>query len=262
MLNAKNADKFRLYEKSVQTPLNEVDFISNTFKRIRGRAALSLREDFCGTAVLACEWAKSHGDRTALGIDLEPKVLAWCRANHFPRIGAASQRVDLRLANVMAPAKERVDAICAYNYSYFIFKTRPEMLAYFAATFKGLKNDGVLFLDLFGGSTSQQVSLEERGMRDFRYIWEQAEFNPIDNHFRAHIHFKFKDNSMMKRAFTYDWRLWQIPELRELLAEAGYKKSTVYWEDTTKDGRAAGTFRPRTTVENDPGWNSYIVAER
>ena len=34
----------------------------------------------------------------------------------------------------------------------------------------------------------------------------------------------------MDNAFTYEWRLWAIPEVLEMLKEAGYAKSRVYWE--------------------------------
>ncbi len=43
----------------------------------------------------------------------------------------------------------------------------------------------------------------------------------------CHIDFKFEDGSVQKRAFSYDWRLWILPEIREVLAEAGFRRSTV-----------------------------------
>ena len=51
-----------------------------------------------------------------------------------------------------------------------------------------------------------------------------------------HIHFEFTNGSRLKRAFTYEWRLWTLPEIRELLGEAGFSRSTVYWEDRDADG--------------------------
>ncbi len=55
---AEMADIHELYEESVQNVENEVSFLSTTFQDRKGRAAHLFREDFCGTASLACEWVK------------------------------------------------------------------------------------------------------------------------------------------------------------------------------------------------------------
>ena len=44
--------------------------------------------------------------------------------------------------------------------------------------------------------------------------------NPITHATTCHIHFKFPDGSKLKKAFTYEWRLWTAPEIRELLLVA------------------------------------------
>ena len=65
------APRFDMYERSVQSPHEDVSFMVNKFRELRGREALSLREDFCGTA-LVCAVFVSQGDprRTAIGVDL------------------------------------------------------------------------------------------------------------------------------------------------------------------------------------------------
>ena len=78
----------------------------------------------------------------------------------------------------------------------------------------------------------------------------------------CHIHFKFPDGSKIKRAFTYDWRLWTLPELRELLIEAGFAKVRVYWEGDDGDGGGNGEFKEHATGEPDLAWIAYIVAEK
>ena len=50
---AERADRHELYEESVQNVEEECQFVTNRFREIRGRAALSFREDFCGTASAA-----------------------------------------------------------------------------------------------------------------------------------------------------------------------------------------------------------------
>jgi hypothetical protein len=95
----------------------------------------------------------------------------------------------------------------------------------------------------------------------FTYIWDQAVFNPIDHHSLNHIHFRFPDGSKMNKAFTYDWRLWTLPEVRELLSEAGFKNVTIYWEGDG-DGDGDGVFRPKKVVDNQAAWIAYVAAER
>jgi hypothetical protein len=66
----------------------------------------------------------------------------------------------------------------------------------------------------------------------------------------------------MKKAFTYVWRLWTLPEILEMLTETGFKNSTVYWEGTDEDGDGDGVFTPEEKGEADAGWIAYLVAEK
>jgi hypothetical protein len=47
-----------------------------------------------------------------------------------------------------------------------------------------------------------------------------------------------------------------------LLAEAGFSKSTVYWEGDDDDGGGNGEFSPEAKGEADLAWIAYIVAEK
>jgi len=66
----------------------------------------------------------------------------------------------------------------------------------------------------------------------------------------------------MKKAFTYEWRLWTAPEILEVLAEAGFTKSKIYWEGSDEDGDGNGVFTPEDKGEADLAWIAYIVAEK
>jgi hypothetical protein len=77
------------------------------------------------------------------------------------------------------------------------------------------------------------------------------------------IHYRFPDGSRIDDAFTYRWRLWTLPELRELLSEAGFRDVTVYWEGTDEEkNEGNGVYEPAEVGEADPGWVCYIVAQR
>ena len=259
-LTKKTADKYVLYQKSVQDPRFEVDLASRFFKRRVGRKPLTLREDFCGTALLCATWVESHASRTATGVDLDPTVLSWGREHNVVPLGDAAGRVTLIEGDVRDVRQERHDVVMALNYSYFCFKQRDALRGYFESVKAHLVDDGLFFLDLFGGWEAQQVLTEKRKLREFRYVWDQRKFNPVTADLLAYIHFKFDDGTKLKRAFTYDWRLWTIPELSELLAEAGFGHVEVLWEDEEEDRKGNDHFRPRFRVQNDPGWNAYLMA--
>ncbi|MBN1378476.1 MAG: class I SAM-dependent methyltransferase [Gammaproteobacteria bacterium] len=261
---AATADRHVLYEASVQNVEFETDFVQDTFKAIRGRDARSMREDFCGTANSACEWVRRHEDNTAIGVDLDADVLEWGRQHHIAKLKPEqATRVSLLNQNVLEVDVKPVDAVLAMNFSYWCFKTRPLLREYFAKVRAALNDGGIFFLDAFGGYEAYEEMEEETEQDGFSYIWDQAEYDPLSGHMRAHIHFLFDDGSEMREAFTYDWRLWSMPELRELLAEAGFKKVTVYsqgWDDEKDE--ETDEFYPVEKLDADAGWVVYIVAEK
>ncbi len=264
---AKIADRHRLYELAVQDAEAEVAFVDRTFRRLRGRPAETLREDFCGTAAVCGEWVQTRRSRHAWGVDLNLEVLDWGRRNNLARLDPAqAQRVTLLHDDVLKVRTEPVDVLLAMNFSYWTFKDRATLRRYFHRARDALVGDGVLFLDAFGGydafrELEEPREIDEAGWR-FTYIWDQARFDPIGNHLICHIHFAFPDRSRIDAAFTYDWRLWTLPELRDLLEEAGFSTVTVYWQGFDRDGEPSGRFRAATKGEADAGWIVYITAQK
>ncbi|MDX1480722.1 MAG: class I SAM-dependent methyltransferase [Woeseiaceae bacterium] len=260
---ADEADIHELYEISVQNVEHEVEFMQETFGELRNRTAYSMREDFCGTASLACEWVRQGDGFSAIGVDIDPSVLDWGRENRVGRLPAARQAaVRLIESDVMTVDTPQQDIICAFNFSYWIFDTREKMLSYFRTVRDSLKDDGVFFVDMFGGSESMEETKEKTKHDGFTYVWHQAVFHPLTHFMRCYIHFKFPDGSKIKKAFRYEWRLWTAPELIEMLKEAGFRKATVYWEGEDEDGEGNGEFSPEDKGEADYAWIAYIVAEK
>ena len=264
---ADSADRHRLYELAVQCAEAEVDFVADTFKQLRKRPMRALREDFCGTANVCCEWVSRDSKNTAVGVDLDGEVLAWGREHRLaPLSDKQRARVALIQDNVLSAKTQPVDALLAMNFSYWLFKDRKDLLAYFKKARRNLVDDGIMFLDAYGGYDSFREVDEEREIDDdaegFTYIWDQASFNPINNNLVCHIHFAFPDGSEMNEAFTYDWRLYTLPEIRDLLEEAGFSKVTIYWQGWDDDGEASGEFYPAEDADADAGWICYIVAEK
>lgn len=260
---AELADRHDLYQKSVQCPEAEIDFVDEQFEKIRGRKAEILREDFCGTAYTACEWIKRRKTNRAYAVDLDSEVLNWGRENNVKSLSKEQQgRISLMQANVQDVVTPSVDVVLAMNFSYWILLTRKNTLDYFKRIHTILEDDGIFFLDCFGGYEAPQELKEKRKLDGFTFIWHQSSFHPVTNEMKCYIHFKFPDKSRLKKAFSYHWRLWTLPEIREMLDESGFKNVIIHWEQTDEDGEGNGEFKPVTKGHADPGWITYIVAEK
>jgi hypothetical protein len=267
-------DRHAFYEVAVQGPDWDLDFIERAYRARNGREPVLFREDFCSTAALATAWAQRGPDRRAWGVDLDPEPLAWARRHRLAHVREAASRVRLLRSDVRRPQKPRVHVACALNFSWWVFHRRADLLAYLRAARAGLLAGGVLVLNAFGGARAERPLSERTRKRasnapdgtpvpPFTYVWQQARFNAVDRNLLAHIHFEFADAPRMARAFTYDWRMWTLPELREAVLEAGFRDLDVYTESWDAARRThTGTLVRRTTLDNDDCWIAYCVAQR
>jgi SAM-dependent methyltransferase len=264
-------DPYALYEAAVQSADHDLDFMERVYRSRRGCSFRLLREDFCATALLAGHWVARRPGNRAWGVDLDPRPLAWCRRHRLPALREAARRLVLLRRDVRLVRAPRVDVVAALNFSYWVFKRRSELLAYFRAARRSLKPGGIFVTNAFGGTEAMAEMVERRRIAAgravdgsptgrFTYLWEHASFNPIDHHILCHIHFRFPDGTQMKRAFTYDWRLWTLPEIQDAMLEAGFGRAEVYvegWDD--RRNKADGVYRLRKRFTNQEGWLAYCV---
>lgn len=257
------ADKFKLYEESVQFPEHDVDFFIQAYSEARKAKPCTLREDFCGTFAVSCQWVKSDKKRTAIGVDLCPTTLQWGRDNNLSKLDAEQQeRVTLKEQDVRQKNGPPVDILAAQNFSFWVFKTRQEVIDYFKIALSNLAEHGIMVIDMMGGAECRTEGLTHKqtireGKDGFKYQWKQISFNPINSDARFSISFLFPDGSRLNDAFVYDFRLWTIVEVREMLVEAGFSMTHVYWAvDLDHDG----AWQRREQAPSDASWTCYLVA--
>lgn len=258
-------DKYQYYLKSVQSPENDVQFIRKTFQELKGKAPISFAEDFCGTFMLCCEWVKLQRQHQAVGVDLDLEPLEYGKTHHLSKLKDEQRsRMSIRQGNVLDPELPESQIIAAMNFSYFLFKQRSKLKEYFLRSFHRLSKDGIFLIDAFGGPLCHEPNEEETVHEDegFSYFWDQDFFDPVNNHAIYHIHFKRKGEKKREKVFSYDWRMWSIPELRDLLEEVGFEKVHVYWEGTNKKGEGNGVFKRVLEGEPCEAWVCYLVAEK
>ncbi len=265
-------DRHLLYEAAVQSPEADLEFFDEVFRSIHGRGFTRFREDFCGTAALSTTFVKQSGTHRALCVDLDQPTLDWGRDHYLSTLKPEQrERIEMRCADVRDVETPKSELTCALNFSYGVFKTRGELRKYFESARRGLEPGGVFVIDAFGGTEAMDemeedrevaasTSIGGREMPDFVYVWEQATFNIVDHHMSCRIHFELEDGTRIDDAFRYDWRVWTLPELIELMREAGFEDAGAYlegWDDEEDDGD--GEFVRRDSLDNQEGWVGYVV---
>lgn len=255
-------DKYELYRKAVQSAENDVVFIRDTYKELKGKSPRVFREDFCGTFALSNEWIKLNPRHESIGIDLDPEPMAYGRQHYLSKLKPDQQRrMKLLEGNVLDPSLPKADIIAAMNFSYFCFKQRDVLKKYFANALKTLNKDGIFLVDIFGGSQCYDAIEDTIKHEGFTYYWDQTNFDPVTNEALFHIHFRV-GGKKIEQVFTYDWRLWSISEIRDIMLEVGFRKTHIYWEGTAKDGSGDGNFTRVDHGESCESWIAYIVGEK
>jgi SAM-dependent methyltransferase len=165
----------------------------------------------------------------AIGVDMDPEPLRRLKGIRNVRPVCA----DVLACNLKA------DVISATNFPIGYWHTRRELVKYLKLTRRRLNPGGVFVCDTYGGSTAFVPGSTVRdfwlpdGMR-VRYTWQQKEADPISGLVTDVIHFRgFRESELVldiPDAFTYRWRLWSLPELREAMIEAGFRRIDVYAE--------------------------------
>ena len=253
-------DKYFYYKKSVQSPKEDIQFFKRVYIHHFKKSARIFREDFCGTFYVGYHWVKSHSQNQAIVIDSDKQPIEYGKKHHFMKLNASQQsRLTIINKNVMDKNLPQAEIITVSNFSYFVLKQRALILKYFKNIKKSLFKQGLFIIDALGGPDCEAPYEEKVEHDGFDYYWDQDSFDPINNSAQFYIHFKRKGEKKQKRVFSYDWRMWSLPELRDILQEAGFSKVDVYWEQSDKKGEGTGVFKKAKKGEVCDTWIAYLV---
>lgn len=263
----KNYSKYALYEASVQSAKEHIDWLVKIFHEMRGRYPSVLREDFCGTFLQAVEWVKRNRNNIAIGVDLDSEPLRYGKRVHQKGLTTEQKkRVELKNADVTTVKTKPADIILAGNFSFYTLRSRDLLVRYLKNCYRSLKPGGFVFLEMAGGPGMIEKIKERRSVRGdgkttpkkMQYVWDQKEFDPIQNRGQYAIHFYFPNGKKLRDVFTYDWRVWSIPEVRDAMRDAGFEQSVVFWEQESK-GEGTGEYLPMNTGDNAYSWVGYVL---
>jgi SAM-dependent methyltransferase len=266
--------KYLIYEHSVQSPQWQVDYLPQFHVALTGKKPFRMREDFSGTGKIATEWVKRSSKNIAVGLDFDTEVLRYAKTVNQASLTAQQQKRvqfyqrDVRQGSRATDVVKKFDWIGAFNFSYFVFHERAELLDYAKSIYRSLDDIGTVFFEIAGGpgflkSTEESKMVGVPGVGKVKQVWEQHHYDPITSVCDYSIHFqlpkKFGPAAWIPNAFNYHWRVWQIRELREILAEAGFVQSQVLWESKDSKGCGMGEFLPTDFAENEESWLAYVV---
>lgn len=256
-------DKYAFYSKAVQSAAEDVKFYRRVYKKIRkGKIPKVLREDFCGAGAISCEWVKLDRQNKSCGLDLDQEPMNYGRNHYVSELsGEQQKRVALIKKDVLTAGLPSADIAVAVNFSYFFFKKREVLKKYFENVYNSLNYNGIFVVDIFGGTQCTDSIEDQTKHEGFTYYWDQKNFDPVSNEAYFEIHFKYKQRKY-EGVFAYDWRMWSIPEIKEIMLEVGFQSTQVYWEGTGKDGHGNGVFKVVEKGEPCLSWIAYIAGNK
>jgi hypothetical protein len=143
--------------------------------------------------------------------------------------------VEAVRADVM-DAAHRADIITATNFPLGYWHERGDLVRYLRRTRGRLRPGGVFVADTYGGRGALAPGTFTARFRlpdgtPVLYEWEQRRVDPLTSRVFNAIHFTVGTGPgarVMRDAFTYDWRLWTVAELRDAYMEAGLRRLEVF----------------------------------
>ncbi|CAN5777923.1 hypothetical protein BH11PLA1_BH11PLA1_05370 [soil metagenome] len=241
--------RLEFYELTVQKPAALIPLL----RAIHGAEPTLLAEDFCGGAALSRAWMEAVPGARAVAADLDRACLAHARAawkealkaqrgvSSRPRAAGALTLVRADVLGSPLLKDQPADVLFVGNFSIGEVHERGALVAYLKRCHARLApRRGVLVCDTYGGETAFARGSVTRvhpgpaadpALR-IRYTWEQRAADPLTGRVVNAIHFRtLRAGEVVQEitdAFVYRWRLWSVPELRDAMMEAGFKRTEVF----------------------------------
>ncbi|MFK7962088.1 MAG: class I SAM-dependent methyltransferase [Phycisphaerales bacterium] len=228
-------DRHDFYEICVQSAEDSVPLL----EAVHGERPRRLGEDFAGTAAVARAWVQRVDDGSAIAVDRDAEALR--RGEALASAAGISGDVQFVTADVRELPDDvagSVDVVYVGNFSICELHLRTELVTYLRAARARLRPGGVFVCDLYGGVGCHEIGTAERtepGPKgtSILYTWEQREADPLTGRVVNALHFEHfaadgETLAEFSNAFTYDWRLWSVPELRDALQDAGFSATEVH----------------------------------
>lgn len=252
---------------AVQSPRLEAMFLH----AVHGGSPLVLGEDFCGGAGLARAWVRYLEGGRAVCVDADPEPLAHAQLRAREEVGSdvdlsfSWETIDVRACTTP------VDVIAAFNFAACELHEREDLLAWIRAAHARLQpSQGILALDVYGGPGSLVTGEGRMEIEDpedpaagvFTYCWLQQSINPLTARVRNRIDFILPDGSHLEGAFAYNWRLWTVAELRDVMMEAGFTSTEVYTnygDAMDGDGNLLVREADPEELADEEDWVAYVV---
>lgn len=258
---AEQTDRYQIYQQAVQSSCEDVALLQEVYQQARGSVAHHFREDFCGTAATLRAWLQQGDAFSGEGVDIDPEPIAWGEQHNFQSLDAHErERAHLHVGDARMRSTRAPDIRCAFNFSYWIFRERALLLEYFRAVHTDLAADGVFVIDLHGGA---EVFSEEEEVTDFdtfEMVCHQTDVCPVDHSAHLALHFRFPDGSEIHNAFEYDWRIWSMPEIIDVLHDAGFKDVRCHWYIDDEDSDEDPHYELTRIGYNDLAWIACLAA--
>jgi len=266
-----------LYRLAVQHPQAETQFLRRAYEHHHRHAGplrpapTRLREDFGGTGEIAAAWVALNPEHQAMSVERDAETCRFADRRHVALLHERPGDLLLVQADVAELQRPRVDLIAAMNFSLLVYHDRATLRQYFRRCRAGLRSGGVLAFDLFGGPGAmrcgeQRVPIDppqDEPVPEFTYRWQQRDFDAKSGRIDCRIHFDLLDGITLRDAFTYDWRLWTLPELIGLLGAAGFADVTVWCDTYVPDtGQSDGIYEPVDRLPAREDWVVYVTAKR
>lgn len=243
-------DQHDCYELCVQSPRHVAPFLH----ALHGGEPTVLREDFSAAAALSRRWIadglRAGTKRRAVAVDLDPDILARAaRENEAAGMSDAIRLIQGDCTQLPVSPADACDIIFVGNFSIGYIHDRAALLRHLRASRDRLAlgnagfGGGILVCDTYSGpSAFKEASITRthpgRTRELVRYTWEQREADALTAMVTNVLHFQVEiDGEVVARfpdAFTYHWRLWSIPELREALLESGFTSTEVHQDVTDR----------------------------